>query len=574
MQRYILALRLVPYVNFCLADVWTRMRTSSAFEQEKQELESLLASGIFDRAPNLALLLKYVCSKHFDGSADQIKEYNIAVEALGRPPEFDQKRDSIVRVEAHRLRKRLREFYASEGASHAVRLEIQPGSYMPRFVSSEVALGELPANLMPENGSSGNGENGSRQNGGATGIANVDARAGGEVPAAEPVLPAQLAVAAEPQTHAMKSGTGSGRRWVVIGVLGLIAVAAALASWWKSPVGTMKDIVGRPAETPVGPPSGTVEIRLLAGNLNGTYTDHAGNVWQSDRFFNGGAVFDSASHPVFGTRDLPVFRTRREGSFTYDIPLPAGVYELRLFFAETLYGENNAGGGGETTRLFNVFINGKRVLNQFDVIEDAGTNQADIRAFKDVTPAADGKLHLRFESYSNVAFLNAMEITPGTAGHFRPIRMVARDRTYTDKEGHVWEPDVYAKGGQLIARQDAVAGASDVEIYRGERFGNMTYTVPVADGKYGITLYFSEGWFGPGKPPGGGVGSRLFDILCNGVALRRNFDIFKEAHGSNRAVKLTFHGLTPNGQGKLAISLAPVRNYACVNALEIVDEGK
>src|SRR5579885_3099257 len=115
------------------------------FTQEKNELESLLASGIFDRAPNLAQVLTYVCEKYFEGAADQIKEYNIAVEALGRPADFDQKRDSIVRVEAHRLRKRLKEFYETEGATHAVRIEIPSGQYAPRFLFRETADAPEPA---------------------------------------------------------------------------------------------------------------------------------------------------------------------------------------------------------------------------------------------------------------------------------------------------------------------------------------------------------------------------------------------------------------------------------------------
>src|SRR6195256_3053809 len=105
------------------------MPATTKFDQERQELATLLASGIFNRAPVLAQLLTYICKRYFAGEADQIKEYNIAVEALGRPPEFDQKRDSIVRVEAHRLRKRLREFYEAEGATHAVRIEIPSGQY-------------------------------------------------------------------------------------------------------------------------------------------------------------------------------------------------------------------------------------------------------------------------------------------------------------------------------------------------------------------------------------------------------------------------------------------------------------
>jgi hypothetical protein len=79
-------------------------------------------------------LLAYVCSKYFDGASEEVKEYNIAVEALGRSADFDQKKDSIVRVEAHKLRKRLREYYESEGADHTVRIEIPPGRYAPKFI--------------------------------------------------------------------------------------------------------------------------------------------------------------------------------------------------------------------------------------------------------------------------------------------------------------------------------------------------------------------------------------------------------------------------------------------------------
>src|SRR5580658_6892193 len=119
------------------------MHATADFVQEKNELQSVLDSGIFNRAPNLAHVLTYVCSQYFEGAAEQIKEYNIAVEALGRPAGFDQKRDSIVRVEAHRLRKRLREYYQAEGACHIVRIDIPPGQYAPHFVRQRPPQPEL-----------------------------------------------------------------------------------------------------------------------------------------------------------------------------------------------------------------------------------------------------------------------------------------------------------------------------------------------------------------------------------------------------------------------------------------------
>jgi hypothetical protein len=362
------------------------------------------------------------------------------------------------------------------------------------------------------------------------------------------------------------------RNAVIPAALALLFCTGAIALW-NSPGGkSAKPVATSPPSVP-----GTVnasEVRILAGHMGADYTDRLGKVWQSDRYFQGGHVFETPDHPILGTREPHIYQSRREGAFGYDIPLPAGFYELRLHFAETLYGENNVAGGGESSRVFNVYINGTEALHEFDVINEAGASTADVRAFKDITPAADGKLHLRFEPFTNPPQLSAIEITPGTQGRLRPIRMTTLDRPYTDKQGKVWEADRYSRGGQIAIRTQAVEGAVDPELFRGERFGNLRYIIPVPPGRYGVTFYFAEAWFGPGTPPGGGVGSRIFDILCNGVVLRRDFDIFKEAKGAGRATTFSAHGLEPDAQGKLNIALRPTRNYASINAIEVVDESK
>ena len=79
---------------------------------QRAELETVLRSPEFVRAPRLAHLLSYLCEKLFAGEANQIKEYSIALEVFNRGASFDQDSDSIVRVEANRLRKRLAEYYA------------------------------------------------------------------------------------------------------------------------------------------------------------------------------------------------------------------------------------------------------------------------------------------------------------------------------------------------------------------------------------------------------------------------------------------------------------------------------
>ncbi|WP_321476374.1 hypothetical protein [uncultured Paludibaculum sp.] len=108
----------------------TQIHTSA----QQAELEAVIASGIFARAPSLAQFLSYICKKHFSGESHLIKETNIAIEALGRTEGFDPKKDSIVRVEAHRLRKRLRQYYEGEGSTHELRIEVPLGGYAPAFI--------------------------------------------------------------------------------------------------------------------------------------------------------------------------------------------------------------------------------------------------------------------------------------------------------------------------------------------------------------------------------------------------------------------------------------------------------
>jgi hypothetical protein len=521
------------------------------FELERMELESVLSSGIFDRAPNLANVLTYICEKYFEGAAEQIKEYNVAVEALGRPAEFDQKHNSIVRVEAHRLRKRLREYYESEGASHRVLIHIPCGQYAPQFVRRplpERSLG-VPSSAEPvclENA----------------------LPAPDRIHAVGPLLaPVSFGPAQPPLIP--PSSRYRYRLWIAGPFLALALCGLLL---WKSvSAGTEKVALSSAAGIVSTPP---YDVRILAGLKDGTYIDRFGRTWQSDAYFQGGAVFECAGQRISGTRDPSLYRNRREGAFSYDIPLPPGVYELRLHFAETLYGENNMAGGGETSRIFNVFANGVQILWGFDVIGEVGADNADTRAFKDISPAADGKLHLRFDPVTNPAIVSGIEITRGIPGKLAPIRMVSREHPYTDKQGLTWAADSYSLGGQLATRTEPVLNIADPELLRGERYGNLTYVIPVPPGRYGVKLFFAEAWFGPGNFAGGGVGSRIFDILCNGVAVRRSFDIFKEAHGSNRAVVVPLHGLEPDPQGKIAISLHPIRNYASLNALEVTDESK
>jgi len=527
-------------------------------DQCKAELAAVIASGIFAKAPSLALLLEYVCAKYFDGEANQVKEYNIAVEALGRPPSFEPRQDSIVRVEAFRLRKRLKQYYENEGADRHLRIVIPSGQYVPQFV---------------ENGrSANNGEapEASPDSGDDETVALALALEAGPPEAPLSIVPAQpIAV---PSTIARPRRPTWIRLAAYVGVL-LIVVASAIAIRYSR--------AHSPAKADVMPKAASAgteseEIRIRSGSSAPRYVDRTGNVWSSDRFFRGGSVFATPGHVISGTPDPELFRSRREGDFSYDIPLKPGVYELHLYFAETLFGESNTAGGGESSRVFRVLINDKPALLVFDVASDAGgSNTADEKVFRDISPAKDGMLHLHFAAlFKETPFLNAIEIVPGIPGRMHPVRLVAESHNYTDRRGVVWGADRYFQRGSTVTRSEPVSNTPDPEMFAAERFGNFTYTIPAVDGRYTVNLRFAETWFGPGDPGGGGAGSRVFDVYCNGIALLRNFDIFRAAGGAQRAVEKSFHGIVPNAQGKIVLSFVPVVNYACVNAIEVVDDTK
>jgi hypothetical protein len=81
----------------------------------------------------LQQLLRYLVQKTFDSSAEALKEYTIGIEALGRPLDFDPKADPIVRVQIHRLRQKLKEYYESDGLHDSILIEIPKGQYLPIF---------------------------------------------------------------------------------------------------------------------------------------------------------------------------------------------------------------------------------------------------------------------------------------------------------------------------------------------------------------------------------------------------------------------------------------------------------
>jgi hypothetical protein len=324
------------------------------------------------------------------------------------------------------------------------------------------------------------------------------------------------------------------------------------------------------------------ELRIRAG-FGSEYRDAIGRTWLPDRYFSGGRAVTRADRVVRGTYDIGLYSSLRLDEFSYAIPAKPGTYELHLHFVETFHGQQDPDSSGENERIFDVSLNGKTLLSRFDIVLDAGgPNIADERVFKDVSPAQDGFVHLKFSTMKNTPALCAIELLPSIPGRIQPIRIATGMRPYWDKQQQMWGPDRYYLGGRTQRYWGLVGRTDEPGLYAAERFGSFRYAIPVPEGKYKLTLKFSEHWVGPANPSRKrGVGTRVFDVYFNGTRLLKDFDIMKAAGGEDIintagleavAVDRTFHGLQPNAQGKLVLSFVPIVDYPCVSAIEVVDE--
>jgi hypothetical protein len=103
------------------------------------QLQKILYSAPFRNAPGLQKFLEYVVNKTLAGFSSEIKEYSIAVEVLGKPSDYDPHHDTTVRVQAHRLREKIEEYYATEGSNDEILIELPKGHYIPEFCRRSAA---------------------------------------------------------------------------------------------------------------------------------------------------------------------------------------------------------------------------------------------------------------------------------------------------------------------------------------------------------------------------------------------------------------------------------------------------
>lgn len=124
--------------------VAAKVQGSSAQAQRdaaiRRVLASIVQSKTFRQVERLQRFLTYIVEETLAGRGDQLKEYPVGVDVFGKEPSFDPRMDPIVRVQARRLRMRLVAYYAEEGQSDPVIVELPKGGYTPTFRSTEPTL--------------------------------------------------------------------------------------------------------------------------------------------------------------------------------------------------------------------------------------------------------------------------------------------------------------------------------------------------------------------------------------------------------------------------------------------------
>ena len=309
-------------------------------------------------------------------------------------------------------------------------------------------------------------------------------------------------------------------------------------------------------------------VRILCG-AKSPYTDTAGNVWSADVHYNGGeAVLSKAAigNTLPTLQDQKLYQSGRQGKqFSYNIPVAAGMYSVRLKLAETQY-------NWSFERPMNLSINGRQLLRNFDVNQAMrGSKAACERVFRNIVPNADGKIAIELSGgvepsqKSREALLHSIEILPELR---QTIRIDAgSDAQFVDWNGFVWDAD-HSTDGVLLKSEAALAHAAptlyDQALYQTARSGkSLRYQLHATPGIYTVHLKFAEMWLS--EP-----GQRQMDIMINGKLVRSNWDPAQAAGQIHMAADFRIEDITPDKDGLITVSLKAVgSNDAIIQAIEV-----
>ena len=281
---------------------------------------------------------------------------------------------------------------------------------------------------------------------------------------------------------------------------------------------------------------------IVAVNAGGSATGS----YKADSYYTGGGMTSFSNSidtsGVINPAPSAVYQSERSGnSFSYTIPgLTANAsYALRLHFAENYW---TASGN----RLFNVSVNGTKVLSNLDVYAAAGgPHRALVRRFA-ATANSNGQLVIAFSQGSaDIPMASGIEVLAPTPAVVNAVNSGG---------GAVgsFKADSYYNGGiasstSAVIDTTGVSNPAPQSVYQTKRFQDTTYTIPnLAPGvAYLVRLHFAETYLST-------AGMRQFDVVINGVTVLNDFDIVAAAGAKDKAVVKQFV-VFANSNGQIII---------------------
>jgi hypothetical protein len=110
-----------------------RPKTESERQLVRSQLEKIVSDGRFAASKRYPCLLRYIVEQTLAENEDDLKERTLGVEVFHRPPDYDTNLDPVVRLCAGEVRKRLAQYYQTPAHGGELRIELNPGSYVPVF---------------------------------------------------------------------------------------------------------------------------------------------------------------------------------------------------------------------------------------------------------------------------------------------------------------------------------------------------------------------------------------------------------------------------------------------------------
>jgi hypothetical protein len=112
------------------------------------QVNRIVQSETFRNSGVLRHLLNFLADKYVSGEAQQLKEYTVAVEALGRPSSYDPRHESAVRIQVGRLRQKLAEFYRTEGKNEGIIIDLPRGHFILKCEMRQAVAKTVPHRLL------------------------------------------------------------------------------------------------------------------------------------------------------------------------------------------------------------------------------------------------------------------------------------------------------------------------------------------------------------------------------------------------------------------------------------------